>query len=129
MSSNFLKFNHNGIKISDGYSIKSMISNIGNIEFKKARDLYSTAPDMEYTIHAMYTVKNEQFGDQIVAICSTNGDPDKLFRFGLPRSYTLEINPNDEGLISDCNSGNAHFVFVKYHSKRFNKDIITVKFV
>ena len=128
MSSNFLKFNHNGIKIADGYSIKSMISNVGNIEFKKAKDLYSTAPEMEYTIHAMYTVKNEQYGDQIVAICSGE-ETDNLFRFGLPRSFTLEIDPENQDLINDCNAGNAHFVFVKYHSKRFNKDIITIKFV
>ena len=128
MSSNFLKFNHNGIKIADGYSIKSMISNVGNIEFKKARDLYLTAPEMEYTIHAMYTVKNEQYGDQIVAICSGE-ETDNLFRFGLPRSFTLEIDPENQDLIDDCNSGNAHFMLIKYHSKRFNKDIITIKFV
>lgn len=128
MSSNFLKFNHNGIKISDGYSIKPMISNAGDIEFKKARDLYSNAPDMEYTIHAMYTVKNEQYGDQIVAICSGE-ETDNLFRFGLPRSFTLEIDPENQNLIDDCNAGNAHFMLIKYHSKRFNKDIITIKFV
>lgn len=128
MSSNFLKFNHNGIKIADGYSIKSMISNVGNIEFKKARDLFSTAPEMEYTIHAMYSVKNEQYGDQIVAICSGK-ETDNLFRFGLPRSFTLEIDPENQDLIDDCNAGNAHFVLIKYHSKRFNKDIITIKFV
>ena len=128
MSSNFLKFNHNGIKIADGYSIKPMISNVGNIEFKKAKDLYSTAPEMEYTIHAMYSVKNEQFGDQIVAICSGE-ETENLFRFGLPRSFTLEIDPENQNLIDDCNAGNAHFVLVKYHSKRFNKDIITIKFV
>ena len=128
MSSNFLKFNHNGIKIADGYSIKPMISNGGNIEFKKAKDLYSTAPEMEYTIHAMYTVKNEQYGDQIVAICSGE-ESDNLFRFGLPRSFTLEINPENQDLIDDCNAGNAHFVLIKYHSKRFNKDILTVKFI
>lgn len=128
MSSNFLKFNHNGIKIADGYSIKPMISNVGNIEFKKARDLYSNAPEMEYTIHAMYTVKNAQYGDQIVAICSGE-ETDNLFRFGLPRSFTLEIDPENQNLIDDCNAGNAHFMLVKYHSKRFNKDIITIKFV
>ena len=128
MSSNFLKFNHNGIKIADGYSIKPMISNVGNIEFKKAKDLYSTAPEMEYTIHAMYTVKNEQYGDQIVAICSGE-ETDNLFRFGFPRSFTLEIDPENQDLIDDCNAGNAHFVLIKYHSKRFNKDIITIKFV
>ena len=128
MSSNFLKFNHNGIKIADGYSIKPMISNVGNIEFKKAKDLYSTAPEMEYTIHAMYTVKNEQFGDQIVAICSGE-ETDNLFRFGLPRSFTLEIDPENQNLIDDCNAGNAHFVLIKYHSKRFNKDILTVQFI
>ena len=128
MSSNFLKFNHNGIKIADGYSIKSMISNVGNIEFKKARDLFSTAPEMEYTIHAMYSVKNEQYGDQIVAICSGE-ETDKLFRLGLPRSFTFEIDPENQDLIDDCNAGNAHFMLIKYHSKRFNKDIITIKFV
>lgn len=128
MSSNFLKFNHNGIKIADGYSIKPMISNVGNIEFKKAKDLYSTAPEMEYTIHAMYTVKNEQYGDQIVAICSGE-ETDNLFRFGLPRSFTLEIDPENQDLIDDCNAGNAHFVLIKYHSRRFNKDILTVKFI
>ena len=128
MSSNFLKFNHNGIKIADGSSIKSMISNVGNIEFKKSRDLYSNAPEMEYTIHAMYTVKNEQYGDQIVAICSGE-ETDNLFRFGLPRSFTLEIDPENQNLIDDCNAGNAHFMLIKYHSKRFNKDIITIKFV
>ena len=129
MSSNFLKFNHNGIKIADGYSIKSMISNVGNIEFNKARDLYSKAPEMKYTIHAMYTVKNEQYGDHIVAICSPDGDPDRLFRFGFPRSFTLEIDPENQDLIDDCNAGNAHFVLIKYHSKRFNKDILTVQFI
>ena len=129
MSSNFLKFNHNGIKIADGYAIKPMISNVGNIEFKKARDMYSNAPEMVYTIHAMYTVKNEQYGDQIVAICSPDNDPDRLFRFGLPRSFTLEIDPDNQNLIDDCNAGNAHFVLFKYRSKRFNKDIITIKFV
>ena len=128
MSSNFLKFNHNGIKIADGYSIKPMISNVGNIEFKKAKDLYSTAPEMEYTIHAMYTVKNEQYGDQIVAICSGE-ETDNLFRFGFPRSFTLEIDPENQDLIDDCNAGNAHFVLIKYHSKRFNKDILTVQFI
>lgn len=128
MSSNFLKFNHNGIKIADGYSIKPMISNVGNIEFKKARDLYSIAPEMEYTIHAMYTVKNEQYGDQIVAICSGE-ETDNLFRFGLPRSFTLEIDPENQDLINDCNAGTARFMLIKYHSRRFNKDIITIKFV
>lgn len=129
MSSIFLKFNHNGVKIADGYSIKSMISNMGNIEFKRSRDLFSTAPEMVYTIHAMYPVKNEQYGDQIVAICSPEGNPDSLFRFGLPRSFTDEIDPDDDGVISDCNAGTARFKIYQYHSKRFNKDILSVRFI
>ena len=129
LMSNFTKLNHTGIKIADGYNFTGNGGNITAIGFKKSKDLFSANPEQVYQIWAMYPVTNPKFGNQIVAICSPDGDPDRIFRFGLPRSFTDEIDPDDDGLISDCNAGNARFKIYQYHSKRFDKDVLTVQFI
>lgn len=126
--SNFTKLNHTGIKIADGYNFTGN-GNITAIGFKKSKDLFSANPEQVYQIWAMYPVTNPKFGNQIVAICSPDGDPEQLFRFGLPRSFADEIDPDDDGLISDCNAGTARFKIYQYHSKRFDKDVLTVQFI
>ena len=125
--SNFTKLNHTGIKIADGYMFHG--GNITAIGFKKSKDLFSANPEQVYQIWAMYPVTSEKYGRQIVAICSPDGYPEQLFRFGIPRSFTDDIDPDDDGLISDCNAGTAKFKLYQYHSKRFDKDILTVKFI
>ena len=40
-----------------------------------------------------------------------------------------DIDPDDDGLISDCNAGTARFKIYQYHSKRFDKDVLSVKFI
>ena len=125
--SNFTRFNHDGIKIADGYMFNG--GNITAIEFKKSKDLFSANPEQIYQIWALYPVNSEKYGRQIVAICSPDGDPDRLFRFGIPHSFTDDIDPNNIGVITDCNEGNARFKIYQYHSKRFDKDILTVRFI
>lgn len=81
--SNFTKLNHGGIKIADGYNFTGN-GNITAIGFKKSKDLFSANPEQTYQIWAMYPVTNPKYGNQIVAICSPDGDPEQLFRFGFP---------------------------------------------
>ena len=71
--SNFTKLNHSGIKIADGYNFTGN-GNITAIGFKKSKDLFSANPDQVYQIWAMYPVTNPKFGNQIVAICSPDGE-------------------------------------------------------
>ena len=57
------------------------------------------------------------------------GDRNTVFRMALPRKYTEIINPDDAGLIDDCNKGLAKFRITQYHSKRFNKELNDIQFL
>lgn len=125
--SNFSKFNHKAL-INPAYLNSEQYVPLKDIEFKKSSELHSINPDMTYSIRAMYRSSSD-YGDQIVAIVNAESDPDTVFRMALPRKYSEVINPDDAGLIDDCNKGLARFRITEYHSKRFNKDLNDVEFL
>lgn len=125
--SNFSKFNHKSL-INPAYLNSEQYVPLKDIPFKKTSELFTINPDMTYSIRAMY-LSSGDYGDQIVAIVNAESDPDSLFRMALPRKYSEMINPDDTGLIDDCNKGLARFHITQYHSKRFNKDLNDVEFL
>ena len=132
--SNFTKFNHIPGRmpthnINMGYQNRELFLPLSAIPFKKAADLYAINPDMTYAIRALYLSKGGTYGDQIVAIVNAVSNPDDLFRMALPRKYVEVIDPDNIGVITDCNEGNAKFRITQYHSRRFNKDLNDVEFL
>ena len=125
--SNFTRFNHKSL-INPGYQDSEQYIPLKDIEFKKAADLYAINPEMVYSIRAMYRSTSD-YGDQIITIVNAETAPDNVFRMALPRKYSEVINPDDAGLIDDCNKGLARFRIAEYHSKRFNKDLNDVEFL
>lgn len=125
--SNFSKFNHKSL-INPAYLNSEQYVPLKDIPFKKASELFTINPDMTYSIRAMYRSSSD-YGDQIVAIVNAESDPDSIFRISLPRKYSEVINPDDTGLIDDCNKGLARFRITEYHSKRFNKELNDVEFL
>ena len=125
--SNFSKFNHKSL-INPAYQDSEQYIPLKDIPFKKSAELYAINPEMVYSIRAMYRSSGD-YGDQIVAIVNAETDPDSVFRMALPRKYSEVINPDDTGLIADCNQGLARFCITQYHSKRFNKELNDIKFL
>lgn len=125
--SNFSKFNHKAL-INAAYLNSDQYVPIKDIPFKKAADLHAINPEMTYSIRAMYRSSGD-YGEQIVAIVNAETAPDDIFRMALPRKYSEVINPDDAGLIDDCNKGLARFRITEYHSKRFNKELNDVEFL
>ena len=125
--SNFSKFNHKSL-INPAYQDSEQYIPLKDIPFKKSAELYAINPEMVYSIRAMYRSSGD-YGDQIVAIVNAESDPDSVFRMALPRKYSEVINPDDTGLIADCNQGLARFCITQYHSKRFNKELNDIKFL
>ena len=125
--SNFSKFNHKPL-INPAYLNSEQYVPLKDIPFKKAADLHAINPEMVYSIRAMYRSTSD-YGDQIIAIVNAEIAPDDIFRMALPRKYSDVINPDDAGLIADCNQGLARFRIIQYHSKRFNKDRNDVEFL
>ena len=125
--SNFSKFNHKSL-INPAYQDSEQYVPLKDIPFKKLADLYAINPEMVYSIRAMYHVSGD-YGDQITTIVNAESDPDTVFRMALPRKYAEVINPDDAGLIADCNQGLARFRITEYHSKRFNKQLNDVEFL
>ena len=125
--SNFTRFNHKTL-INPAYQDSEQYIPLKDIPFKKASDLFATYPDMTYHIKAMYRSTSD-YGDQIVAIVNAETAPDDVFRMALPRKYVEAINPDDAGLIADCNQGLARFRITEYHSKRFNKELNDIQFL
>ena len=125
--SNFSKFNHKSL-INPAYLNSEQYVPLKDIPFKKAADLYAINPDMVYSIRAMYHSSGD-YGEQIIAIVNAETAPDDVFRMALPRKYSEVINPDDAGLIDDCNKGLARFRITEYHSKRFNKELNDVEFL
>ena len=125
--SNFTRFNHKSL-INPGYQDSEQYVPLKDIPFKKAADLFAINPEMVYSIRAMYHVSGD-YGEQIVAIVNAETAPDDVFRMALPRKYAEVINPDDAGLIDDCNKGLARFAITEYHSKRFNKDLNGIEFI
>ena len=125
--SNFSKFNHKSL-INPAYQDSEQYVPLKDIPFKKSAELYAINPEMVYSIRAMYRSSGD-YGDQIVAIVNAESDPDSVFRMALPRKYSEVINPDDAGLIADCNQGLARFCITQYHSKRFNKELNDIKFL
>ena len=125
--SNFSKFNHKSL-INPAYQDSEQYVPLKDIPFKKSGDLFAINPEMVYSIRAMYRSSGD-YGDQIVAIVNAESDPDSVFRMALPRKYSEVINPDDAGLIGDCNQGLARFRITQYHSKRFNKELNDIEFL
>ena len=125
--SNFSKFNHKSL-INPAYQDSEQYIPLKDIPFKKSAELYAINPEMVYSIRAMYRSSGD-YGDQIVAIVNAESDPDSVFRMALPRKYSEVINPDDTGLIADCNQGLARFRITQYHSKRFNKELNDIEFL
>ena len=125
--SNFSKFNHKSL-INPAYQDSEQYIPLKDIPFKKSAELYAINPEMVYSIRAMYRSSGD-YGDQIVAIVNAESDPDSVFRMALPRKYSEVINPDDTGLIGDCNQGLARFCITQYHSKRINKELNDIKFL
>lgn len=125
--SNFTRFNHKSL-INPGYQDSEQYVPLKDIPFKKAADLFAINPEMVYSIRAMYCSTTD-YGDQIIAIVNAESDPDDIFRMALPRKYSEMINPDDNGLIDDCNKGIARFRITEYHSKRFNKELNDIQFL
>ena len=121
--SNFTKFNHKSL-INPAYQDSEQYIPLKDIPFKKSADLFA----MTYSIRAMYHSTSD-YGDQIVAIVNAESAPDDVFRMALPRKYAEIINPDDAGLIEDCNKGLARFAITEYHSKRFNKELNDIQFL
>ena len=127
--SNFTRFNHKpGVNINMGYQDREQYLPLSATPFKKAADLYAINPEMVYSIRAMYHSTSD-YGDQIIAIVNAESAPDDVFRMALPRKYAEVINPDDAGLIDDCNNGLARFRITEYHSKRFKKELYDVEFL
>ena len=125
--SNFTRFNHKTL-INPNYQDSEQYVPLKDIPFKKAAELYAINPEMTYSIRAMYHSTSD-YGEQIVAIVNAETAPDDVFRMALPRKYAETINVDDAGLIDDCNKGLARFTITEYHSKRFNKELIDIKFL
>ena len=125
--SNFSKFNHKSL-INPAYQDSEQYIPLKDIPFKKSAELYAINPEMVFSIRAMYRSSGD-YGDQIVAIVNAESDPDSVFRMALPRKYSEVINPDDAGLIADCNQGLARFRITEYHSKRFNKQLNDIEFL
>ena len=125
--SNFSRFNHKSL-INPAYQDSEQYIPLKDIPFKKSAELYAINPEMVYSIRAMYRSSGD-YGEQIVAIVNAESDPDSVFRMALPRKYSEVINPDDAGLIADCNQGLARFAITQYHSKRFNKELNDIKFL
>ena len=125
--SNFSKFNHKSL-INPAYQDSEQYVPLKDIPFKKLADLYAINPEMVYSIRAMYRVSGD-YGDQITIIVNAESDPDTVFRMALPHKYAEVIDPDDAGLIADCNQGLARFRITEYHSKRFNKQLNDVEFL
>lgn len=125
--SNFTCFNHKSL-INPAYQDSEQYIPLKDIPFRKAADLYAIEPGMVYSIRAMYRSTSD-YGDQIIAIVNAETTPDDVFRMALPHKYVEVINPDDAGLIADCNQGLARFCITQYHSKRFNKDLNDFKFI
>ena len=125
--SNFSKFNHKSL-INPSYQDSERYVPLKDIPFKKAADLHAINPEMVYSIRAMY-LSSGDYGNQIIAIVNAEIAPDDIFRMAFPRKYSDVINPDDAGLIADCNQGLARFRITQYHSKRFNKDLNDVEFL
>ena len=125
--SNFSKFNHKSL-INPAYQDSEQYVPLKDIPFKKSGDLFAINPEMTYSIRAMYRSSGD-YGEQIVAIVNAESDPDSVFRMALPRKYSEVINPDDAGLIADCNQGLARFRITQYHSKRFNKELNDIEFL
>ena len=127
--SNFTRFNRKPfININMGYQDREQYLPLSVTPFKKAADLYAINPEMTYAIRALYLTSGA-YGDQLVAIVNAVSNPDDVFRIALPRKYVEVIDPDDTGLIADCNAGNAKFRITQYHSKRFNKELNDVEFL
>lgn len=124
--SNFSKFNHKSL-INPAYHDSEQYIPLKDIPFKKSGDLFAINPEMAYSIRALYRSSSD-YGEQIVAIVNAESDPDSVFRMALPRKYSV-INPDDAGLIDDCNQGLARFRITQYHSKRFNKELNDIEFL
>lgn len=125
--SNFSKFNHKSL-INPAYQDSEQYIPLKDIPFKKLADLFAINPEMTYSIRAMYHSTSD-YGEQIIAIANADSDPDSIFRVALPRKYAEVINPDDAGLIADCNQGLARFRITEYHSKRFNKELNDTQFL
>ena len=125
--SNFSKFNHKSL-INPAYQDSEQYIPLKDIPFKKSAELYAINPEMVFSIRAMYRSSGD-YGEQIVAIVNAESDPDSVFRMALPRKYSEVINPDDTGLIADCNQGLARFRITEYHSKRFNKQLNDIEFL
>lgn len=129
--SSFTRFNikHSpSCSINMGYQGRELYLPLSATPFKKAADLYAINPDMTYAIRALY-LSSGTYGDQLVAIVNAVSNPDDVFRMALPRKYVEVIDPDNIGVITDCNEGNAKFRITQYHSKRFNKDLNDVEFL
>lgn len=125
----FTKFNRKPFgNINMGYQNRELFLPLSVTPFKKAADLYAINPDMTYVIRALYLTSGA-YGDQLVAIVNAVSNPDDVFRMALPRKYVEVIDPDNIGVITDCNEGNAKFRITQYHSKRFNKDLNDVEFL
>lgn len=127
----FTKFNHKpfgAININMGYQGRETYLPLSATPFKKAADLFAINPDMTYVIRALYLTSGA-YGDQLVAIVNAVTNPDDVFRMALPRKYVEVIDPDNIGVITDCNEGNAKFRITQYHSRRFNKDLNDVEFL
>lgn len=125
--SNFSKFNHKSL-INPAYQDSEQYIPLKDIPFKKSADLFAINPEMVFSIRAMYRSSGD-YGEQIVAIVNAESNPDDVFRMALPRKYSEVINPDDAGLIADCNQGLARFRITQYHSKRFNKELNDIQFL
>ena len=125
--SNFSKFNHKPL-INPAYLNSEQYVPLKDIPFKKTADLHAINPEMVYSIRAMYRSTSD-YGDQIITIVNAESNPDDIFRIALPRKYSEVINPDDAGLIADCNQGLARFHITQFHSKRFNKELNDVEFL
>ena len=125
--SNFSKFNHKPL-INPAYHDSEQYVPLKDIPFKKAAELYAINPEMVYSIRAMYR-NSSDYGDQIIGIVNAETAPDDVFRIAFPHKYAEVINPDDAGLIADCNQGLARFCITEYHSKRFNKDLNGIEFI
>ena len=125
--SNFTRFNHKSL-INPAYQDSEQYIPLKDIPFKKSAELYAINPEMVFSIRAMYRSSGD-YGEQIVAIVNAESDPDSVFRMALPRKYSEVINPDDAGLIADCNQGLARFRITEYHSKRFNKQLNDIEFL
>ena len=127
--SNFTRFNHKpAVDINMGYQDREQYLPLSATPFKKSADLFAINPEMTYSIRAMYRSTGD-YGDQIVAIVNAESAPDDVFRMALPRKYAEVINPDDAGLIADCNQGLARFRITEYHSKRFKKELYDIEFL